>query len=295
MRLNIISDQTVYDAEEVGLSENHTNDACAEISQSLNEPMIGTASQVDLWVFLEVREPWEARNLESNSLPEIASTWIRDTTSAAMERNLRPRTMFIKHRRRPTDPLQLFLLRDGVTRHVSLGTYDELGDVDAFDESLPTFEQSLYMVCTHGKRDLCCSRLGLQTWRKLDELSGGRAWQTTHLGGHRYAPNVVTLPSGRSYGRVRHDVVESFFQAIENDDIAEPFLRGNSSLPPDAQVHEAEMIRRGGIYVDTTEDQVRFRTDAGLASLPIPEKTTMKVLASCKDSEWKTVPVYAIV
>ena len=52
--------------------------SCAEVSAALNEPMIGSAPQVGLWILLEVRDVWEPKNLETNSLPEVAKQWLDD-------------------------------------------------------------------------------------------------------------------------------------------------------------------------------------------------------------------------
>ena len=60
-----------------------------------------------------------------------------------------------------------------------------------------------YFVCTNGQRDLCCARFGLPTYAALRERVGERVWQTTHVGGHRFAPNVLTLPQAALYGRVQ--------------------------------------------------------------------------------------------
>ncbi len=267
---------------------------CAEVSAAQNEPMIGSAPQVGLWILLEVRDVWEPKNLQTNSLPDVANSWLDDAMVRGEAEGLMPRAQFIRHRRRATDPLTVMTFRDGELRRREISDYSELADIDPLGNQMPRTEEILYFVCTHARRDICCSREGLPTWQRLDSLSDGRAWQTTHLGGHRFAPNVLTLPSARSYGRVRVGEVDAFFADIESGAVPTRFLRGNSSLPPDAQACEPTILLKGGSYLSLSDSEVTYETESGIESTPIPNKCEVEILAGCRDREWKTVEVYEV-
>ena len=265
---------------------------CAQVSSAINEPMLGTAPQVGLWVLLEVRETWQPQNLEDNSLPDIAKAWLDEVSTRGTSAGLMPRIQFIRRRRRASEPLTLMTCLQGVLRKQEFGDFAHLMNVDVIDSDIPICNDILYLVCTHTKRDICCSREGLPTWQRLDMLSQGRAWQTTHLGGHRFAPNVLALPSGRSYSRVRANEIDGFFSAIEEGRVPTRFLRGNSALPPDAQACEPAILERGGTFLRIEDDQVQFETQSGIQSIPVPKKTEMQILAGCSEREWKTVQIY---
>ena len=254
--------------------------------------MIGSAPHVGLWIFLEVRDVWEPKNLETNSLPGVANDWLDDAMARGEAEGLMPRVQFIRHRRRSADPLTVMIFRDGILRRQEIGDYRELTDINPLDSQMPQFEEALYFVCTHARRDICCSREGLPTWQRLDDLSNGRAWQTTHLGGHRFAPNVLTFPTARSYGRVRVDEVDAFFAAIEAGNVPTRFLRGNSALPPDAQACEPIILSKQGRYVSVSDTNVKYETETGMHTTPIPAKSNLEILAGCREREWKTVEVY---
>lgn len=266
--------------------------SCAEVSVALNEPMIGSAPQVGLWILLEVRDVWEPKNLESNSLPSVAQAWLNDAMARGEAEGLMPRAQFIRHRRRPTDPLTVMTFREGEVRRQEIGDYSELAAIDPFNQQMPRSEEILYFVCTHARRDVCCSREGLPTWQRLDTLSNGRAWQTTHLGGHRFAPNVLTFPTARSYGRVRVDEVDAFFAEIESGGVPVHFLRGNSALPPDAQACEPTILSKHGRYMSVSDTDVTYESESGIHTTPIPAKANLEILAGCREREWKTVEVY---
>jgi hypothetical protein len=60
------------------------------------------------------------------------------------------------------------------------------------------------LVCTHGKRDVCCGSDGTRAYSDLVALGlpGVRFWRTSHTGGHRFAPTAVTFPDGRAWAAV---------------------------------------------------------------------------------------------
>lgn len=70
------------------------------------------------------------------------------------------------------------------------------------------------LVCTHGRRDVCCGKLGTGLVQRLGrsgavEDQGRTLWQTSHTGGHRFAPNVILLPEGTAWGYADEELVET--------------------------------------------------------------------------------------
>jgi hypothetical protein len=95
------------------------------------------------------------------------------------------------------------------------------------------------LVCTHGRRDVCCALQGNPLFDALVAGSGAHSaselpvtWQTSHLGGHRFAPVVLSLPDGHCYGRVGVDEAEAFLSAQEQHRVHTPArLRGCTKDP----------------------------------------------------------------
>ena len=77
---------------------------------------------------------------------------------------------------------------------------------------------SLYLVCTHGRHDRCCSVRGNPVARALCQRYGDTAWECSHIGGDRFAANVVCLPRGAYFGRVpaatAEELTESYAQGV---------------------------------------------------------------------------------
>ena len=96
--------------------------------------------------------------------------------------------------------------------------------------SVPT-----YLVCTHGAHDVCCAVRGRPLARALPSAgSPADVWETNHLGGDRFAANVVVLPWGLYYGQVPDDGGD-LVAAHAAGQVALPWLRGRAGLAPAVQ------------------------------------------------------------
>lgn len=265
---------------------------CADYSAAVNEPLIGTAPHVGLWIFLETRDRWMAKPVENNTYPEPLNAWVAKIMAKGTEEGLKPRIQFIRHRRKDSDPITVASCLNGVLRMGEIDNYDELEQIESVTDDLPISNEIIYLVCTHGSRDICCSREGLPTWQRLDQLSNGRAWQTTHLGGHRFAPNVLVLPSERSYGRVYKDEADTFFDEIENNKVPFKYLRGNASLPKEAQACEQVILEKAGTFVCIENGRVSFKTANGIESVASPSIEELVTKKACGEDQIQPVEVF---
>src|ERR671931_458655 len=70
--------------------------------------------------------------------------------------------------------------------------------------------QPLFVICTHGKRDRCCAVYGRPLYDAArDELEDYWVWQASHVGGDRFAGNLLAFPHGLYFGRVEPNEVSS--------------------------------------------------------------------------------------
>ena len=60
------------------------------------------------------------------------------------------------------------------------------------------------VVCTHGKRDVCCGGAGTALHVELHAVApaGVRVWRSSHQGGHRFAPTAIVLPDATSWAQL---------------------------------------------------------------------------------------------
>jgi hypothetical protein len=105
----------------------------------------------------------------------------------------------------------------------------------------------MYAVCTHGRHDKCCSKFGLPVFCALREQAGTRVWECSHVGGDRFAGNVVVFPYGIFYGRVTPDQCAEIVRRSEAKEVWLPGYRGRSCYPRVVQVAEYFARRESGL------------------------------------------------
>lgn len=218
---------------------------CSALAEELGEPMIGTVDQRVRWLLVEDRSAWGTDAVGDVLGAELAR--------AAKER--RVRVLLI--RRREGDPasdaVRRAILVDTTTREMAIRSVDDLSDIalDAVtDAPVASFgarmPDPIFLVCTNGKRDACCALRGRALMTALATDHAERIWECTHLGGHRFAGNLVCLPDGIIYGRVTADDGPRLADAYLAGRVDPALLRGRSAWPAPAQVAEQELrVRRG--------------------------------------------------
>jgi hypothetical protein len=213
--------------------------------------MLGTAFPASRVLLVEQPGPWGPDGLTESDFDHRVAHELRDRAQIAGVR--------VQVIRRPgRDPgvtERRWGLADCRIGHESLrwGTYGreaELLDV-ALDGSAGIADAApAFLVCTHGRHDACCAIRGRPTVEALAELLPGQVWETSHVGGDRFAANVLVVPSGLLYGRIGVQDVPALIESAEQDEVLLERLRGRVGLAPVVQAalafaHSQLGIRRG--------------------------------------------------
>ena len=121
-----------------------------------------------------------------------------------------------------------------------------------------------YLVCTHGAHDACCAVRGRPLAQGLTTAGAAEVWETSHLGGDRFAANVLVLPTGHVYGQVPGNGAE-LVTAHARGEVALPWLRGRSGLVPAAQAAQQHAREELGLLgaSDLTPRRVDHRPSPG--------------------------------
>lgn len=90
-----------------------------------------------------------------------------------------------------------------------------------------------FFVCVHAERDERCGRCGPPIMEALEDylsdqnvLSNWYVYPCSHVGGHRYAGNLLVYPGGYWYGYVTPASVSMIVDHIVQDRIFHPLFRG---------------------------------------------------------------------
>ena len=107
--------------------------------------------------------------------------------------------------------------------------------------------EPLYLVCTNGKRDVCCAINGRPLVRELSSAEPERTWECSHIGGDRFAANMVVLPTGLYFGRVEPADVGPLTAALRDGRVLLSRYRGRSWYDRASQFAEISARRRFGL------------------------------------------------
>lgn len=216
------------------MSEPAPDFLCCELSQEMNEPLAGTAVTAAVWFMLEYTHPWGAKATSENELLPAVRQWLGDEVVAR-----HGRLQFIRQFRPAADVITLFI---GVNDEINprlyefhLGAYEDMFELDMaalingdgrYHPHLVTGQRTF--ICTNGKRDKSCAVYGANLYRSLAQKQPHSVWMTTHLGGHRFAATLLTLPAGVCYGRVAPQEIDTFMTAVQQGDIWLEKYRGRT-------------------------------------------------------------------
>ncbi|MCA1594656.1 MAG: hypothetical protein LC754_18905 [Acidobacteria bacterium] len=182
---------------------------CSELSRNASEKTFGTASVGEVWLLVEYTLAWRPRALDES----VLSPKIKRHVSRLLKSIPRSRVLFIKQGRDCGTDIRLFVVRSRERSpfvvEFSLDSYEQLMEVDIAAAAAGTpgaggevTNEPLFLVCTHGRRDKCCAKFGFPLYRSLREKIGGAVWQSSHIGGDRFAANLVCFPHGLFYAHM---------------------------------------------------------------------------------------------
>lgn len=236
---------------------------CALASAERAEPIFATASQVRRWLLVEVGGSWGRDAVADTALGgHVTDRWrdamrTGDVRVVVIRRNVE---------RAAAGSMRVFFVEtgDGPRRagHIWRRTVRSLADVTAITHDLPRADGpgdgwiehpgTLLLVCTNGKHDACCATFGRPLVRALrDSAHADDVWECSHIGGDRFAGNLVILPEGLYFGRCAPADGPSIVDAFDRGLIDLDHYRGRSTLGFMAQA--AEFFTRRELGLDTID------------------------------------------
>lgn len=181
---------------------------CSTASRARSEPLYGTASTVRAFLLLEVPGPWGTDALRDARLPVGIKAELRRRTRAL---GVRPLLIRRHGRSDPTHARVFAAYADPDLPWLETGTLhasDQLLDLDLValasgrSAGLDRTDDPLFLTCTHGRHDRCCAERGRPVAAALARSHPAESWEVSHIGGDRFAGNVLVLPDGLYYGRL---------------------------------------------------------------------------------------------
>lgn len=246
---------------------------CSTTSAALAEPMAGTASTVRAFLLLEVPGPWGVHALRDGRLPEDLSAELERRCEGLgvrpllVRRHGRTRTRTVRafgayadpHEpwmqavtlERPEDALDLAL--DRLSRGEPMG--------------LDPHHDPVFLVCTHGRHDVCCAEQGRPIAAALAASHPQLTWECSHIGGDRFAGNVLVLPDGLYYGRADRQSGPQIVRRHLSGQLDLDHLRGRAGYRFPTQAAEWHLRRRLEVTGTSRLRLERERSSDGLTDV----------------------------
>ncbi len=274
------------------------------------------------WLLVEVDGPWGRDAVVDSELgPHAPAVW----RNAMKRRGIRVITIRRDVARRH-DPEGLRLVhvvapRPGEPALASRRVIGDLHQIVSATESLltatpgtaprgwSTDEDPYVLVCTNGRHDSCCATYGRPLVRSLREGPwGAHLWECSHIGGDRFAGNLLLLPESLYFGRVDVATAERLLAAHDAGRLDLARFRGRSTLRLGEQAAEhfvrqqLSLDRLDAVTAVTTDDDGRYRiavaTEGGPAEYVVTVARTAVPSPSpltCKGREGLSYPAFELI
>ncbi|MGQ0793313.1 MAG: sucrase ferredoxin [Deltaproteobacteria bacterium] len=288
--------------------------SCSRESINSGEQMFGTAPRVDVWLLIEYGGVWGRKAFPASSIPDAAKNLLGGWLNAIPNSRLQ----LIKRRRNSEEGLKFYVAASSerepkLFEFTIAGYADLLGfDIGKILCGVPTPATTgeggnIFAVCAHGSHDACCGTLGAPVYLEA-ERGGNPVWQSTHLGGHRFAPTLVCLPEGIYHGRVSQDGVCSLMSRHKKGLITPQSYRGRSCYSAEAQAAEFFLRRETGLMglsefrliksqrAGDSEWTMEFgASGGGIYNIRIGRNSSaLKLITSCGDDEKSPVAQFEL-
>ena len=251
---------------------------CSQLARSHDVSPAGTATEAEHWLLVEDPSPWGAYAVEE-------ADWfsrVQETIAAWKDHVPNLRVQLIRRELTTWDTpgqIRCLAVRAGprpVVRRWALDAYDEVAELNVPGTLRSTTRVDaapLILTCVNGRRDACCAKWGRPVAQAAAEAAPDATWQTSHLGGHRFAPTALVLPHGTHYGWLRPDDMADLIAAHRQGRLHDlDRVRGqvHQSRPVQAAClafrqrlgrHEVDAVR--GTVVGRSEEHWAVRVEDG--------------------------------
>jgi hypothetical protein len=233
---------------------------CAASAERRGDVLVASAPPAERWLLIECREPWprdaltalrrrpQARDHQSgvrdlSGGAAVANDWADDLATEVSRfcGALRCRPALIRrYGRLDRSVPRRWAMVDSRLGHESvrwgeLPTDEHLLEVLAGRDQGSPSDEPIYLICTHGRHDPCCAVRGRPTAAVLAAIHPDRTWECSHVGGDRFAANLVLLPHGLFYGHVPPTRAAEVVSRYDDGLVVPDLLRGAGALPPQVQ------------------------------------------------------------
>lgn len=266
------------------------------------EPLPGTAKTGTLFIALEHALGWSHDIMDGGVFGPDLTAELADylkTYGASLQLIRKPGR---EGQQRDRRVVFIADVRAGTARKHVIDHPRELLDINPLDGSGEPVEHPVILVCTHGKRDRCCALKSRPLAAHLEEqFPGDMVWESSHTKGHRFAPSIIALPWGYSFGRLNELAATDMVRFFAQGQLFLAGNRGRSCYSRPEQVAElavANTLAEAGERVELGSLRISggevMHIDGRRWQVDIEEREVDGVISSCGDAPKRGKAVVAV-
>lgn len=227
---------------------------CSVAARARGDQMVGTAPEARRWLLVEQdahwgRTTWEGLEVEAALAVEMQEHL--ESVNGRLQLIRRPgarpdRTLATRRWCLVDVDWERPVLWGTATTDAELLEAARLLGGPCPPEAVRPGSPGIVLVCTHGRKDVCCAIHGRPVASSLAALWPEETWETTHTGGDRFAANVILLPDGAVYGGTDPGTAVADLSAHTDGRVDPTRLRGRCGEPQHVQVAQAVALQELG-------------------------------------------------
>jgi hypothetical protein len=223
---------------------------CSVLSRNSAEPLAGSAPFARHFVFITwPKKYWQYEALEAKGgFPQGLKKWMKEQSEVNGKISIR----LVSRAGLSQDKVEIYIYPEKYCYSnvlpsqipAVLESYFRDGITAAFSPAPIEGEQ--IFICTHGRHDKCCAKFGQELADKMRyhvsrQKTAVEVWDSSHLGGHRFAATMIDFPTGRAYGHLSADELPNYLASRKAAQVYGRAYRGSVFLSGLEQVAEAHV------------------------------------------------------
>ena len=223
---------------------------CSVLTRKSAEPLAGTAPFARHFVFITwPKKYWQYEALEAKGgFPQGLKKWMKEQSEINGKISIR----LVSRAGLSQDKVEIYIYPEKYCYSnvlpsqipAVLESYFQDGITGAFSPAAIKGEQ--IFICTHGRHDKCCAKFGQELADKMRyhvsrQKTAVEVWDSSHLGGHRFAATMLDFPTGRAYGHLSPHEIPNYLASRKAAQIYGAAYRGSVFLSGLEQVAEAHV------------------------------------------------------
>jgi len=175
---------------------------CSAASRYFREQLAGTAANSKAFILIEHFNPFPGKVIEAH----FDTEWLRKMQAIA--KSYKGKLLLIRNKKTNNKTCRISFVDCTECKYFSVETEIENAVMvplkEMIEDECTAWETDpFFLICSNGKKDKCCSKFGYPVYKFFESFNADiKVWECSHVGGDRFAANVVVMPYGIYYGHV---------------------------------------------------------------------------------------------